>query len=290
MKKEIIIIGAGPAGIAAAVQLKRFGFSPFVIDREGEGGGLVKNAYLIENYPGFPKGISGIKFAKLLKVQLKRFKIQVHKGNVKEIDYSNNIFQIKTEKYIFYSNILIVASGSIPKKLNVKGYDKIPMDKIFYEIFPLRQVNKKRIVIIGGGDIAFDYALTLAKNNEVKIIFRKERPSCIPALEKLVRKNKICCYNNTKLIELKRNLNEILIECISKSKRVCFHTDYFVIAIGREPNMEFLPKKLRKEIPNKLYFIGDVAHCDKRQVAIAVADGISTAMNIYKNKFKLQWK
>jgi len=75
--KDVVIIGAGPAGISAAIQLKRYGIEPTLLEKE-EIGGLLKNANLVENYPGFPNGVPGPELVKLFKKQLENAQIKVH--------------------------------------------------------------------------------------------------------------------------------------------------------------------------------------------------------------------
>src|SRR3989338_3847919 len=86
---KIIIIGAGPAGIGAAVQLAHFGYNPLLIEKD-EIGGLLRNARSIQNFPGIPYGISGIEFIKILKDHLDKKNIRVIKNQIHKIDFNNH--------------------------------------------------------------------------------------------------------------------------------------------------------------------------------------------------------
>lgn len=280
--KDIVIVGAGPAGIACAIQLKRFGIYPYIIEKN-KIGGLAQNAHLIENYPGFPAGISGSKFVESLNKQAKKSGIVVRSGNVKKINYKNNIFEIKIDNNVIYSNILVVASGTVPKKINIKGLAKIPASKIYYEIAPIiNLLRNKEVAIIGSGDVSFDYSLSLGKYNNVVIIYRKKGPSCLQILNERIKKNKIFCYKNTKLLRVEKNSNKIILECMANDKKFNVSSDYLVVAIGRKPNTGFIPEDLKRKKTKNLYFIGDAAHIEKRQIGIAVGDGITAAMEIRK--------
>ncbi|TET79038.1 MAG: NAD(P)/FAD-dependent oxidoreductase, partial [Candidatus Cloacimonadota bacterium] len=116
-KKEIVIIGAGPAGISCAIQLKRFGLEPVLFEKD-VAGGLLINANLVENYPGFPSGITGNELAELFRRQLTRFSITLRRIEVTELDYNERNFIIKTDNNKFEPDIVIVASGTMPEKLN----------------------------------------------------------------------------------------------------------------------------------------------------------------------------
>ena len=167
MKTEkVAIIGAGPAGISTAIQLKRYGINPVLFEK-GEVGGLLKNANLVENYPGFPEGISGLNLIELFKKQLKNLSLKIFYEEIKRLDYANNIFLLKTPEKLFYSSIVVIASGTKPKRPTHFEISENAKNKIFYEVYPLLKVKKKQIIIIGAGDAAFDYALNLAKNNKI---------------------------------------------------------------------------------------------------------------------------
>ncbi len=157
--ENVAIIGAGPAGVAAAIQLKRYGIEPILFEKE-EVGGLLKNANLVENYPGFPRGISGKSLVELFKSQVKSYKIRVVYEQVERLSYNYGEFDIDTSKRKFASKTVIIASGTKPRR--IESMDKGLKGKhVFYDIYSISKVKGKRIAIIGAGDIAFDYALTL---------------------------------------------------------------------------------------------------------------------------------
>jgi thioredoxin reductase len=142
-------------------------------------------------------------------------------------------------------------------------------------------------VIIGGGDCAFDYALNLA--SEVKsmdLIFRGKKPKCLPLLSE-----RVSAFENIrphpKLLPRSFEENEgIITKCSSDSGEIDFPSDYVLVATGREPNCDFLPELVDFEINEDggceipgLFIAGDIRHGKKRQVGIAVGDGIICAMS-----------
>ena len=110
MENRIIIIGGGPAGITTAVQLRRCGHDPLLIER-GDFGGLLLNANLVENYPGFPNGISGVNLSKLLISQMEKNSVKTMKANVIKIERIDNKYKILTDDMReLYCEHLIIAT------------------------------------------------------------------------------------------------------------------------------------------------------------------------------------
>jgi thioredoxin reductase len=277
--EDVIIVGGGPAGISCGVQLSRYGIKPIIFEKENLGG-LLLNANCLENYPGFPSGISGLQFTKLLKEQVKKQKIKVIFEEVISVIPQGKIFKVTTKKTSFYSKFVVVASGTRPKKFK----DCVVRDelkwKIFYEVYPLRSERNKKIVIVGAGDAAFDYALNLEKRNKVLLLNRKEKAKCIPLLFERIRKSRNISYKkNIKIQKIVPSTNRSLeLECRTPEKRSVIKADYLLFAIGREPCLSFLPQGIKN---NRIYLAGDVKNGIFRQTGIAIGDGIKTAMKIY---------
>jgi thioredoxin reductase len=284
---DVIIVGAGPAGISAAIQLKRYGVEPILLEKS-KIGGLLKNANLVENYPGFPNGIPGIKLVGLFKKQLENNQIKIDFENVFKVNYKENLFFVETNKRERISRILIIATGTIPVPFPDLSILNEMKERVFYEIYPIMKVENEEIVIVGGGDAAFDYALNLSKKNKVTILVRSEKPKCLPLLEERVNNSKNISYlTNTILEKINFSNNVLLLKCRSDHEEIILQASYLVIAIGRQPLLDFLDRDviaIRDELERqgKLFLIGDVKNGIYRQTSIAVGDGIKTAMKIYK--------
>jgi thioredoxin reductase (NADPH) len=289
---EVTIIGAGPAGIAAAIYLKRAGFHPILLDAH-KPGGLLRHAYLVENYPGFPCGISGKKLVELFVEQLHNVGLSIRKSAVKHVHFKNEVFLIDTDQGRLLSSAIIIATGTNPKKLGAKGFASIEGTRLFYDpsSIPFRGKKvKKRILVIGGGDIAFDYTLTLLHGgHEVAIISRSE-PTCLPLLHNRVLKNGVALHIKCISKEIVEHPKGILLKCRQNDQDREFCADFILVACGRDPNTWFLSPLLKKylntisEAPQTalpgLYFAGDVVRGTYRQVGVAVGDGIRAAMMI----------
>jgi thioredoxin reductase len=274
----VIIIGAGPAGIACAIQLKRYNIDYIVLEKD-EIGGLLKNANLVENYLGFPNGISGAKLVQLISKQSQINELNIKYECVEAINYENRIFNIKTKITKYFSKYLVIASGTKPNNLDTPVIPNDIKDKVFFEIYKLGQIKNKNIAIIGAGDCAFDYALQLCTHNNVVILNRGKRVKTLPVLQEKVHLAKNIRYlENTLVNQLQKENNNIGIICKPIGNSISI--DYLLIAIGREPNLDFISKDLLKN-PN-VFQIGDVKNGQFRQTSIAVGDGTFTAMNINK--------
>lgn len=252
--EKVVIIGAGPAGIACAVQLKRYGIDPLIIEKKAIGG-LVKNAWRLDNYPGYPEGISGPAFVEKLKSHLKRFDIRYLISDIRNSKFSGNSFYLDSDTEVFKCDFLVVATGTKPK-YSGDG---------FTEVYPLRDVRDKKIAVVGAGDAAFDYAMTLSPRNTVHIHNRGTAIKCIPALLEIALKQENISY----------------FENSSPSDSY----DYTIFATGREPAVYMISDELRamKERLVKeglLYLIGDVNNETFRQAAVAAGDGVRAAMRI----------
>ena len=283
--EDVIIIGAGPAGVASAIQLRRYGIEPLIFERNRIGG-LLKNADIVENYPGFPNGISGRKLIAALEKHLGDSN-RIFFEDVIELVFEDDLFSVISTGRTIRSRIAIVASGTVPI-----GFSDIPIpdelnDRIFYDIYPILKEKNKKIAIVGAGDAAFDYALNLGKNNKIVILNRGNKVRCLPILrERAEALDNVDYLENTKVSSINMSTDDRLsITCIRDGNEFEILADYLVFAIGRIPATRFFSNRLnenkdRLEDDGLLYMIGDVNNDLYRQTAIATGDGIKAAMKI----------
>jgi thioredoxin reductase len=287
--KDVVIIGAGPAGIAAAIQLKRYRLEPILLEKD-EIGGLLRNANLVENYPGFPGGINGLKLVDLFKQQAIDTGVKVSKERVVEVDYLDNVFETRTDRRSIKSSYVVIASGTKPKKLPFPPLSRGLENRTRYEVYPILGLENKKIVILGASDAAFDYALSLSQKNKVTILNRSSQTKCIPVLKERCKKSLNITYmSNVNVREIKNGNDQVVISCFPDGTKepANIYSDYLVIAIGREPALDFLSSGLKTHYnkllkSNRLLLIGDVKNEIYRQTAICAGDGIKAAMNIFQ--------
>ena len=286
--EDVIIVGAGPAGLAAAIQLERYGLEPLVFER-AQIGGLLRNANLVENYPGFPQGISGMELVGLIAHQVHNLGIEVTLQEVTSVGYNGVLFEVETRAGRYSSKVLVIATGT--EAVRFKGL-AIPEElnhKVFYEVFDLTGIEHKCVVIVGSGDAAFDYALNLGRKNQVIMLNRSKTPKCLPLLwERCASLPSISYHDDITLCQLRSDdADGLWLECKSGISEIQFHADYLLGAIGREARLSCMSESLRQqeqalEEQGVLYLIGDVKNGIYRQTSIAVGDGVMAAMKIYR--------
>lgn len=287
---EVTIVGAGPSGLAAALYLKRAGFDPLLLEKDTPGG-LLRHANFVENYPGFPDGLNGRRLADLFIKHLQKEGVSIIKSAVQHIDHHDDTFQIKTDHGCLVSSTLIISSGTTPKKIKLPGSPSVEGVQLFYDpqsIVVHHKKGKNRIVIIGGGDIAFDYALGLLTQGFTVTAISRSKPTCLPLLYERVTKNGATIFTQCVPERIMKQNHQSLLRCRKNQQVKTLAFDYMLIACGRTPNISFLSPSLKKYLKTTsnaphttlpgLFFIGDVVRGLYRQTAIAVGDGIHAAM------------
>jgi thioredoxin reductase (NADPH) len=281
--------------MATALQLQRSGVD-FMIFEKNQAGGLLWNAQLIENYPGFPRGISGPALAEIFREQLEQWKIPISAARVKNLDYRNDALFITTEHSRIKSEVVVIASGTNADVLPAPSIPHEVLDRVFTEAFPLREQSGKHIAIVGAGDAAFDYGLNLACKNRVTILCRGNKPNCLPLLERRVKNSsRITLRRKARLAAIEKNKKGLALSLKEErwSQAQTITADILLVAIGRSPSLDFMgptvikrQQKLGQE--GRLYFVGDVSNRHYRQAGICVGDGIKAAMRIYESRRAIQ--
>ncbi len=287
---DIVIVGAGPAGVAAAVQCKRLGARPLLLDRRGEAGGLVANGFSVENYPGV-EPMPGTELVKLLKAHLGRFRLSVEKGLVHRISKENGGFIVDGDFGTTRSRGVIVAVGTRPKVLPIPGVSELAMTHWFYEVRHLFDKGPvqtmKRALVIGGGEAALDYALSLAGvGAEVTVLVRGEGFRARGRLVQLVGKDpliKVVFQAAPRAVS--RKPQGIELQCTTEDGVHTYIGDGVIAAIGRESEAGDLlsgldvkgAKTVSTEVPG-LFIAGDARWSALGQVGMAVGDGLTAAI------------
>jgi thioredoxin reductase (NADPH) len=295
---DTAIVGGGPAGITAAVQLARSDWR-VVLFEPGELGGLLLNANLVENYPSGLGSVPGRELAGMFSSHLKRFSVDAVTEMVEDISISDDgRFQLKGQSDSWSVRAVIIATGTIPRLIELPGLESLNSVQMCYDIKTLKPLpESNKFCVVGGGDAAFDYALQLARNkNKGTILVRNKEPNCLKLLERRVAEK-------SGLIEVKLEAEVEKIECEAGSEKVNIYyksagsggklkVDNFLVAIGRSPNdsllkrlSEKLTNPIRTELNEKtnipgLYLAGDIIGGSYRQVGIAVGSGLRTAMMV----------
>lgn len=297
---EVAVIGAGPAGISAAIFLKRAGVAPVLFENH-EVGGLLRNANLVENYPGFPEGIGGKELSALFAKQLEKHSIAIRKSKVSGIGILNSGFRMVTDSGIYFAKVVILCTGTMPKKTVLEGCSDLIGKRIFYEVasLPPLRGRKKRILIIGGGDAAFDYSIGLRERGHDVTIISRSKPTCLALLRKRAERSGIRLLERSTPVRVREEPDGLLLTLKGGSRGKELRGDYLLIACGRRPNNVLIryDRDLDTSAMNRtaramkdrtsrppatvipgLFMAGDVIRGIHRQTGIAVGDGMLAAM------------
>lgn len=295
---DVVIIGAGIAGITAAIYLKRANLDILLLDKDAPGGQLNKIS-IIENYPGYLK-ISGPELSEKLFEQIKNLNIEYRYGKAKEIKEEKNIKIIKTDIEEIKTKTIILALGRTPNKLNIEKEEKLLNKGISYCALcdgPL--FKNKTVAVVGSGNSAVEESIYLSNIcKKVILIIRNEK---FKAEEKLLKELK-----NKENITIKYNcVIDTIIEEKDKLKALKLNNNEIIeveglfIYIGSTPNIKFLENleleteknfiKVDENMETKkegIYAIGDVIKKDVYQLTTATSDATIAAISI-KNKLNI---
>ncbi len=278
---KVIIVGAGPAGIAAAIQLNHLAV-PFLIFEKERAGGLLNQASVIENCPLFPAGVEAGEVIARLKVHLFRKKIRPIYKEVKKIEFSSEKFIVQAASSLYQSDFLIIATGTAPREPDCQ----IPLNcrkKVLFQLPEKLPVNKA-IAIIGCGDAAFDYALNLSRFNTVLLFCRSKQFKAHRKLTEQAQKQKrIKIFSEMRLTAIRQLKNrQFSLSFQTPVARQEFRSDAIIFAIGRRQQIPVFNFDHQNELlKNRLFFCGDVQNELCRQLTIALGDGVRAAQKIY---------
>ncbi len=295
--RDLIIIGAGPAGMSAGIYAARSALSPLIIESQMPGGQVALTDF-IENYPAFPNGMSGQELTKLMEEQCNNFNVEFM--NFVQVDFvekENKIFKLKTNQGDFFTKTVIVATGASPAELGIPGEREFKGRGVSYCATcdgPL--FKDKDILVVGGGDSAVQEAIYLTKFvSSLKIVHRRDKLRARKMLQEKAFKNpKIDILWNSNLLEIKgKDLVERVVIFNNKTNQKReIRIDGLFMYVGFKPNSSLVKDlvemdKLGRIITDHkmrtsttgLFAAGDVRNTPLRQVVTAVSDGAIAAIN-----------
>lgn len=257
--EEVIILGTGPAGLAAALYAARAGLDPLLLTGT-EIGGQAATTDRIENYPGFPDGVGGSELANLFQKNAENFGARLEYDSATEVDLSKRPFSVKTYSKEFKAKTLIIATGASPNKLNVPGEDKFrgkgvsycgTCDGLFFK--------DKDIVVVGGGDSALEEGIFLTRfAKSVTVIHRRDELRAGAILQERAKKNpKINFIWDTVVEEIKgdEGVDQVVLKNVKDGTVSEFPTEGVFIFIGHKPNTNMFTDQL--ELDDKGYIVVD---------------------------------
>ena len=294
---DVIIIGSGPAGLAAAIYAKRAALETLVLEKTPISGGQIINTYEVDNYPGLP-GISGMELGQKMRGHVDAQHAEVKTATVKEIIDHGDYKLVCTSDGDFETRTVVLAMGASHRQLGVPGENELCGMGVSYCATCDGAFFKGRdVAVVGGGDVALEDALFLARGcNKVYLIHRRDAFRGAKVLQKQVEeKENIVCVMDSVVDEI---VGEDLVEkvCISNKKTQQsseLSVQGIFIAVGISPNtkdMQGLPKQDDAgyiiaaedgvtDIPG-IFVAGDCRTKQLRQVITATADGANAITSV----------
>jgi len=294
-EREVIIIGAGPAGLSAAIFTQLDGWSTLVLEGNWVGGqGAI--AYTVTNYPGYPPGDGAILMDNLRKqvTSAPPLGVGAELRNEKVLSINPENLLVKTSVNQYQAKVIILATGSNMQRLGIAGEDRFFGKGVsYYAKLDTEKFRGKKVMVVGGGNTTAKSAL-LAKStaSEVILVHRRESLRAYPSMVKRLQKEGVQILYNTEVKELKgKDLLEHALLVNNRTQQESeIPIDWVVVCVGTEPNTE-LASQARVEMAGDfiktnanmmtgkpgVFACGEITGCDRHLVS-AAAQGAAAGM------------
>jgi thioredoxin reductase (NADPH) len=293
--RSVIILGSGPAGLAAAIYLARAECTPLVLAGP-EPGGQVSLTYTIENYPGFPEGVQGADLFSLLQKQAERFGAVVEYSSATAVDLTSAPFRVTTDSGDLRTRSIIAATGASPRLLGIPGETDYRGKGVSYcATCDGAFFRGKNVVVAGGGDSALEEGLFLTRfAAQVTIIHRRNELRAGRILRDRAEQNpKIRFLLETVIEEIRGpdRVQGIAVRNVASGKEDVLPADGVFIFIGHDPNTALFRGQLEMDekgylaVDNRMrtsragvFAAGEAADPNFRQIATSAGMGVVAAI------------
>lgn len=305
--ENIVIIGSGPAAHTAAIYTGRAKLNPLMLEGMMAGGiaagGQLTTTTEVENYPGFPEGISGPELMDNMRKQSLKCETRIETKTVDKVDLKSNPFKVFFGKETFETKAIIISTGATAKRLGIKGEESLWQKGISACAVcdgALPFFRDKVLVVIGGGDSAIEEATHLTKfGSKVIILVRRDVFRASKTMqERALNNEKIEILWNTEALEAlgDQKLEQLKIINNSTNQKSTIDVGGLFYAVGHQPNTEFLagqldldetqyiitkPGTTQTSIPG-VFAAGDVQDKTYRQAVTAAGSGCMAALEAEK--------
>ena len=295
---EAVVIGGGPAGLTAGLYLSRYGLNTLLLER-GLPGGQIVNAGRVDNYPGFPAGVSGMDLGQLMQDQASKFGLNFATAEVTGLKQDGKTFTITTDDRDYLAGAVIIASGSNYRKMGLDDEERLTGRGVSYcatcDGFLFRN---KDVAVVGGGDTAVTDALELSQHaRRVYVVHRRDQLRASQVVQRSAMSNdKIKFVWNSVVAKLEgeEKLSGVVIKDVKTGGASRLEVSGVFVAIGLIPNSDAFrgfieldqagniptDELMRTAIPG-LFAAGDIRSNSARQVAAAVGDGAVAAKSAF---------
>lgn len=292
---KVLILGAGPAGLSAALYAARAELEPVVLTGM-QLGGQAALTHTIENYPGFPEGVGGPQLGELFQKQAEHFGAKVEFDMAHEVDFSQRPYKVTADSGDYFAESIVIATGASPVHLNVPGEVELTGRGVSYCATCDGWFFKdKKVAIVGGGDSAFEEALFITRYaSSVTLIHRRDEFRASPILQKRAKEHpKMNFITNAVVTEITGGdkLTSLKLKNVVTGEESNFDTDGLFIFIGHTPNTQMFQGKLEMsdlgylKINDKMetgipgvFVAGEAADPHFRQVVTSAGMGAAAAI------------
>ena len=292
---KVLVLGAGPAGLAAALYAARAELEPVVLTGM-QLGGQAALTHTIENYPGFPEGVGGAQVGELFQKQAENFGAKVEFDMAHEVDLSQRPYKVTTDSGEYKADTLILTTGANPTHLNVPGEVELTGRGVSYCATCDGWFFKDKIVaIVGGGDSALEEALFITRYaSSVTVIHRRDEFRASPVLQKRAKEHpKMNFILDTVVTEVvgTDKIDTLKLKNVKTGAESTFDTDGLFIFIGHVPNTQMFKGQLDMSdlgyviVNDKMetsvegvYAAGEIADPHFRQVITSAGMGAAAAI------------
>ncbi len=241
---DVAIIGAGGAGLTAGLYASRANMKTVLFERIGAGGQIALTDD-VENYPGFPEGVTGPEIAERMEEQAKKYGTEIRTEEVQELKEQGNRYLIKSEKAEYLTKTIVLASGASPRMLKIPGEQELTGKGVSYCATCDGAFFKGReIVVVGGGDSALQEGLFLTRfATKVTIIHRRDALRASAILQDRAKENeKIEFIWDTVVekVEGEGKVQSLKIKNLKTEEITDFKTDGFFVFIGHDPSSSYI--------------------------------------------------
>ena len=296
MHYPVVIIGSGPAGLAAALYAARANLAPLIVRGE-QWGGLIATTSEVENYPGFAEPIGGFDLSQQMEVQAERFGAQFLDDLVTAVDLGQQPFQLMTESSgPISADTVIISTGAAPRKLGVLGEEELANRGVSYcATCDGAYFRGKRVVVVGGGNSALDEGMFLARYvSELVYVHRRGHLRADPLLQQRAFSNpkvRFVWNATVSAIEGTETVTGVRLRDATTGEESLLPTDGVFPYIGHVPNTTLfagqialdargyilVDDRMRTNLPG-VFAAGDVADPRYRQAVTAAGDGAKAAL------------
>jgi len=296
---EVIIIGGGPAGLTAGIYASRARLHTLLVESALLGGQMTTTE-MVENFPGFPQGVTGDELSRLMEEQAKKFGMEIVTQEIIKVSIEEDMKVIQTHESTYRCEALIICTGTEYRKLGVSGEKEFAGKGVSYCATcdgAFFQDNK--IVVVGGGDSALTEALFLTKFvKELTIIHRRDALRGTKIYQERVLTNpKIKFLWNSIVQEIKGDMivHSIVVKNVKTGEIKEFETDGAFLFVGLSPRTQFLKGIVQMDgggyiLTNEdcetsekgIFAAGDCRKKLLRQITTAVGDGATAAFSAQK--------